>query len=128
MSILKRENWWIWLLIVLFSEGVGMLVLGALLGVYDKNAWYAKWQNWLIGFVLFIFPAFIMLAVFIIQISVLTAIKLNVPGKEIYGTPYIWIICVIVPFIGWLALGAMSLWLSIGTLMALYNGEGEQYI
>ena len=44
MKILKRENWWIWLLLMLFSSGSSNIVLGALLDVYDKNAWYAnKW-------------------------------------------------------------------------------------
>lgn len=30
MKILKRENWWIWLLLTLFSQGSSTLVLGAL--------------------------------------------------------------------------------------------------
>ena len=43
MKILKKENWWVWLLLFLFSEGTSNLVLGALLDVYDKKAWYTKW-------------------------------------------------------------------------------------
>jgi hypothetical protein len=44
MDILKKANWWIWLLLYVFTGGIATLVLGALLNVYDKNAWYAKWQ------------------------------------------------------------------------------------
>jgi len=39
MNILKKENWWIWLLLLLFSNGTSPLVLGALLNVYNKDAW-----------------------------------------------------------------------------------------
>lgn len=128
MNLLKRENWWIWLLVMLFTEGVGIIILGALLGVFDNKAWYAKWQNWALGLILFIIPFFVMLVVFSIQITVLTAAKLNVPGKEIYLTPYFWILCVIVPVIGWITMAAFSLYLIIRILMSLYEGEGEQYI
>lgn len=38
MQILKKENWWIWLLLLLFSSGSSPLVLGALLNVYNKNS------------------------------------------------------------------------------------------
>ena len=48
MNILKKENWWIWLLLFLFSEGTSVLVLGAILDVFDKNAWYAKLKYWII--------------------------------------------------------------------------------
>lgn len=128
MNLLKKENWWVWLLLMLTAGSIGTIVLGALLDVYDKNAWYAKWKNWVIGLVLFIFPAMIMLTIFSIQISVLVAMKLNVQGKEIYGTPYIWILCIIVPIIGWLSMGAMMLWINVNILVSLYNGEGENYI
>ena len=43
MKILKKENWWIWLLLLLFSQGSSTFVLGALLDVYDKKEWYTKW-------------------------------------------------------------------------------------
>ena len=45
MEILKKENYWIWLLLFFFSGGSSNLVLGALLDVFDKNAWYAKPKN-----------------------------------------------------------------------------------
>lgn len=128
MNLLKRENYWFWIIMYFIGNGISMMVLGALLNVYDKDAWYANWKNWLIGLLLFVFPVFIMFAVFMIQITVTVAAKLNVPGKEIYLTPYFWIICLLIPIIGWFAMGALSLYLSIMIIIQLYNGEGEQYI
>lgn len=128
MKILKQENWWVWLILLIFSQGSSTFVLGALLDVYDKNAWYAKWYYWVIGLVCFIFPAIIMVYVFMIQILCETASKLNVPGKEIYLTPYAWILCLIVPIIGWILLVVTLLYLQIWLLVMLYRGEGNKYI
>ncbi|NLL44554.1 MAG: hypothetical protein GX247_02670 [Mollicutes bacterium] len=128
MKILKRENSWVWLLLFLFSSGSSTLVLGALLDVYNRDAWYAKWQYWVMGLLFFIFPFFIMLVIFNIQIIALTAAKLDVSGKEIYLSPYIWILCVIIPVFGWIFVLVMYLYLQIFTIIKLYQGEGEKYI
>ena len=87
MNILKRDNWWIWLLLLFFSNSTSILVLGALVDVYDKDAWYAKWQYWVIGLLLFVFPFFIMFAVFQIVILCKTGAKLKVDGTELYLSP-----------------------------------------
>lgn len=128
MKILKRENWWIWLLLLLFSSGSSTLVLGALLDVYDKDAWYTKWQYWVIGLLALALPFTIMLIVFNIEILSKTAAKLNVPGKEIYLSPYIWLILLILPFIGWIFLIVMVIYLYAWTIVMLYRGAGEKYI
>ena len=128
MKILKQENWWIWLILLLFSQGVSTLVLGALLDVYNKDAWYTKWQYWVLGFVCFIFPFFIMLTIFMVQIMALTAAKLNVPGKELYLSPYVWILCLIIPIIGWIMIPIMFIYLEIWIIVMLHQGEAEQYI
>lgn len=128
MNILKRENWWIWLLLIIFSEGTSTLVLGALLGVFDKDAWYAKWYYWVIGLVCFVFPFAIMYIVFNIEILCKASAKLEVPGKEFYLSPYLWILAIIIPFVGWLAIIITLLYLVIAQLVALYQGKGEQYI
>lgn len=128
MNILKKENWWVWLLLLLFSEGTAVLVLGALLDCFNKEAWYAKWYIWLIGLLLFIFPFAVMVTVLLIQMTSLAAAKLDVQGKEFYLSPYIWIILVIIPIIGWICLGLLFLYLNIGILVQLYNGAGEKYI
>lgn len=128
MKVLKKENWWAWLLLMLGSEGTSTFVLGALLDVYKKDAWYAKWYYWLIGVICFLFPAGIMLCVFSIQILSLVAAKLDVNGKEIYLSPYIWILGLIVPIIGWIAIFALIIYLEIGVIVRLYKGAGEKYI
>ena len=128
MKILKQENWWVWLLLFFFSGGSSTLVLGALLDVYDKNAWYAKWQYWVIGLLLFVFPAMIMLYVFYIQIMTQAAAKLDVSGKEIYLSPYVWIILMIFPIFGWIFFFVLFLYLQIMTIVMLRRGNGNQYV
>jgi hypothetical protein len=128
MKILKKENWWIWLLLMIFSSSSSMIVLGALLDVYEKDAWYTKWYYWIFGLVCFGFPAAIMASVFSLTITCKTAAKLEVPGSEIYLSPYIWILCLIVPIIGWIMFIVMALYISIWPLVMLYNGKGEKYI
>lgn len=127
MNLLKRENWWIWLLLLLFSSGCNTVALGALLDVYNSKAWYTKWYYWVIG-ALLIIPISIMIIVFNIQITSLTAAKLKVSGKELYLSPYIWIILLIVPILGWILFVVLYLYLHIDILIKLYNGAGEKYI
>ena len=127
MKILKKENWWAWLLLLLFSQGSSTFVLGALLDVYDKKAWYTKWYIWVIGLV-FIIPFGVMTTVFSIEILSKIAAKLDVKGREHYLSPYIWIILIIIPFIGWIAFIALTLYLEIAILVKLHAGNGEKYI
>lgn len=115
-------------MLTLFSQGSSTFVLGALLDVYKKDAWYTKWQYWLIGALCFFFPVAIMISVFSVQILCLTAAKLEIPGKEIYLSPYIWIIGVIIPIIGWICLAAGLIYLEVYILIALYKGNAEKYI
>lgn len=127
MDILKRENYWIWILLLLFSGGSSNLVLGALLDVFDKDAWYAKPRNWILGFVCLIFPFFIMIMVFYIEILCKANAKLKTPGSEIYLSPYIWIIYLIIPIIGWIIFLVQLVYLSIWPIVMLYQGNGELY-
>ena len=128
MQILKKENWWIWLLLFIFSSGTSNIVLAAMLNLFDKEAWYANWKNWLIGACCLFVPVMIMFGVFVIQLSCLAAAKLKVPGKEIYLSPSIWILLMIVPFIGWALFVVMMMYVLIWTIVMLYRGEGEKYI
>ena len=128
MKILKKENWWVWFLLFLFSGGSSNLVLGALLDCFDKNAWYAKPKNWILGFICFIFPFFIMIAVFQIQILCKANAKLNTPGKELYLSPYIWLACLIVPIFGWILFGVMLIYLEIWPIVMIHKGNAEKYI
>lgn len=128
MSLLKKENWFACLIIMLFTQGAFGFVLAYMLKLYDKNAWYAKWPYWVFGTLCLIFPAFIMLLVFNIQMLVLSCKKLNVPGSEIYATPYSWIICLIIPVLGWILLLVMSIYLIIWPAIMIKRGEGEKYV
>src|SRR5574344_1983892 len=166
MKILKKENWWIWLLLFIFSSGTSTLVLGALLDVFDKNAWYIRWTKkipkWLIIGIIGLFivgyislssfvitrgnvedvfftttsVAFsllmllftitilfisISISIFMLQILCMTCSKLEVPGSEIYLSPYIWLLCFIVPIIGWIFLFVMLIYLNIYTIVMLYR-------
>lgn len=169
MKILKKENAWIWLILLLLTSGASTFILGALLDVYDKKAWYYRWTKkipkWLfktlivlfvviyiaimvlsllISFGLFkgitlnnnlmtilsflVLAVFVLYTVFTLQILCQTAALLNVQGKEIYLSPYIWILCIIIPVIGWVILIAMTLYLEIFNIVMLYKGSAEKYI
>lgn len=128
MNLLKRENYWIWILLLLFSGGSSNIVLGALLNTYDKKAWYAKPKNWILGIVCFIFPFFIMIAVFQIEIMCKLNAKLNTPGKELYLSPYVWLATLIVPVIGWILFLVLIVYLSIWPIVMIHRGMGEKYI
>ena len=87
-----------------------------------------KWQNWALGLVCFLFPFAIMISVFTLQLTCQVAAKLNLPGSELYLSPYLWLIMIIIPFIGWGAFIALIVYLEIGILVMLYKREGEKYI
>lgn len=128
MALLKKENWFVDLLLVLITQGSFNLVLGYYLKVYDKKAWYMKWQYWAGAALACIFPLALMLVVFVVQTSCNICEKLNVPGKEIYMNPYVWIICLIVPFIGWSIFIVLLIHITIYPIVMIYYGEGEKYI
>lgn len=168
MELLKKENWWIWLMLAFLSGGSSILVLGALLDLYDHEAWYYRWMKKfpkgvvivvgiIIGFVA-LFSPFILsfmavvdipqtnflpfmilsillfiymlvsLVLLIFQIQILAQVnaKLQTPGSEIYLSPYVWILGLIIPIIGWIMLLVMYVYLQIWYLVMLYrNGESQ---
>ena len=128
MSLLKKENWIVSLILMLVTEGIYSFIIAHFLNLYDKEAWYYKWQYWVIGALCLIFPAIIMLMVFQIQITAKVATTLNVPGKEIYNNPYSWILCIIVPVLGWALFAVMILYINIWIIVSIYRGEAEKYI
>lgn len=128
MELLQKKNWWLWILIFLAGNGIGAVVLAATLNLLHKDQWYAKWQYWLIAALCCFFPVGIMLSVFTIQCLCMSAKKLGVPGEEIYATPYTWILCIIVPILGWALLTIMTLYLEIWCIISLYRGHGEKFI
>lgn len=122
MSLIKKENWWIWLLLFLFTFGTENIVLASILNLYKKDAWYTKWYYWVIASLCLLFPFFIMILVFEIESTVLVSKRLNISGSEIYGTPYTWILCLIVPVIGWALFFILFFYLNIEILIQLKKG------
>lgn len=128
MSLLKRKNWWVCLLLQTLSFGLFTFLLAYYLKAYDEDAWYQDWRYWFFAGLAFVFPIMIVALVFAIQIACQVAATLNVPGKEIYNTPYSWIICLIVPVVGWSLLIVMYIYIMIWSIVMLAKGQGEKYI
>lgn len=127
MKLLKRENWWFWLVLHFITGGMDILLLGLFLDVYENDAWYTKWQYWLVGTLLMVTLP-IMLGVLMLQTLANIAKKFGISGHEYYLSPYIWIICVIIPIFGWIIFAVMVIYLMITVLMALYQGKAEKFI
>lgn len=113
MSILKKENWFIDLILMITTGGLFSFALAYSLDLYDKKAWYSNYKYWLFGFLCLIFPAMIMFLVFYVQMLVKVNVKLNTPGIELYSIPYFWIICLIIPLVGWVCMLSMLVYLII---------------
>lgn len=101
MIKLKEKNFWIYVVLNVVTFGLFTFYIAYKLDLYDKSAWYYRWYYWVLGFLLGIFPGLIMFLVFSVQIGSLVSAKLDVPGKEIYLPPYVWIVSLIVPILGW---------------------------
>lgn len=125
MDLIKKDNWVICLILTIITEGLFSLVLASLMKLYDKKAWYCNYKYWLFGALCLLFPVVIMFVVFLVQITCMVAKTLQVPGDEIYNSPYSWIICMVVPVIGWIMLIVMYLYIVIWPIVMIYNGKGE---
>ena len=101
MIKLKEKNFWIYVVLNVVTFGLFTFYIAYKLDLYDKSAWYYRWYYWVLGFLLGIFPGLIMFLVFSVQIGSLVSARLDVPGKEIYLPPYVWIVSLIVPILGW---------------------------
>ncbi len=128
MEVFKRKYWWLWLILFLFSGGMAAVFLAFSLDLFEEDAWYANSKNWLIAFCMLFVPFFIMGIVFTIDMTIQVAAKLELPGKEIYLSPFIWLLCLIIPFLGWIALVVLGFYLEIGILVMIAHGKAEQSI
>lgn len=128
MELLKRKNWWVWLIFFLLGNSLIGIILSALLNTYRRDAWYANVIYWVLGTICCFFPLPIMFSVFVIQSLCMAAAKLGVPGEEIYNAPYSWILCLIVPILGWTLFIIMLLYLNIWCIISIYQGKGEKFI
>lgn len=128
MDFLKRNNWWLCLIISLLTCGLFYIVLAKFMKLYDKDAWYMNKWYWILGGICLIFPIIIMLMVFAVQMNAKVAMNLKVSGSKIYNNPYIWITCIIIPIMGWIVLLIMWLYLLILPNIKLADGYGEKFI
>lgn len=126
--LLNKKNWWIYLLFNIMTFGLINFIIADMMEIYDKNAWYTKKIYWLGALICFILPVIIMFIVFLIQISVEVAHSLNVDGDKIYDNVYVWILCLIIPIVGWIMLIVMYLYINVFSAVAIYNGEGAKYL
>ena len=129
-DFLKRDRWWFWVLLLLVGGTSFYPIIAGLMidGVYEKDAWYTTWYYWLIGVLCCFLPAVIMFYVFVIQILTRVCEKLEVPGSEIYTSPYSWLLCLIVPVIGWILFAVMLIYLEIFLIVSIYRGKGEKFV
>lgn len=128
MNLLKKESWLTNLLFFGLTQGVYIFIISNIMNLYEKNAWYTKWQYWVFGTLCLLFPVMIFFMVFLLQMYVKVAAALDVPGKELYISPYTWILCLVVPVIGWTLLIVMIIYIQIWIIVMLYRGNGEKYI
>ena len=128
MNLLKRKYTILWFALSIITGNISIILLGKLLKVYDKNAWYTKWYYWVLGITFGIIPAIIMLFVLVIETNVKIAKKFNVAGSEIYGYPYVWIGTLIIPVIGWSIFIILMLYIYVWHIISLFQGKGEIYL
>lgn len=128
MDFLKKNNWWLCLILSIITFGLFYIFLAKFMKLYDKDAWYMNKWYWIIGGLCLIFPIFIMLIVFGIQMNCKVANKLKVSGCNIYNTPYTWILFIIIPVVGWVLLIVMLLYIIVLPSVRIYQGYGEKFI
>lgn len=128
MKNLNKEQWTKQFFMTILTLGISNLFLAKKIGAYDEEAWYTKPLYWVLAFLCFIFPLPIMFMVFYFTITTHVCEKLNVPYKEIYLSPYVWLLCLGVPIIGWSLFCVMSIYVIFWPVVMIHRGEGEKYI
>lgn len=119
MNALKKENFVIYLILDVLTLGLFTFYIAYKLDLYEKEVWYSRWYYWVLGFMLGIIPGLVMFLVFSVKIGCLVCEKLNVSGKEIYDYPYSWLVCAIVPILGWTLFIILYIYVHFGYLFSL---------
>ena len=117
--MLKKEHSIIYLILNILTFGFFTFYIAYKLDLYEEDAWYTRWYYWVLGFMLGIIPGLVMLLVFSIKMGILVSEKLKVPGIELYTFPYIWIICLIVPILGWTLFALLYIYVHIWYVFTL---------
>ena len=128
MKYLRRKNWFICFLFNLLTFGMFTFYIGKKLDVYEKDAWYSNFSFWVISFLLGIIPSIFLFIIFNIEIGCKVCSKLSVPLEKYYSYPYIWIIFLIIPIIGWSLFIVLYIYVHFWYIFYLKRGYGEKYI
>ena len=128
MNILKKKYWSICLILNIITLGLFTFYVGKKLHVYDKKSWYYNKLFWMLGFVCGIIPGIVMFIIFYIEVGCKVCIKLNVPFENYYSYPYIWIVTLIIPIIGWTLFIIMMIYVHFWYIFYLKRGYGEFYL
>ena len=110
---MKRKEAIIYTILNIITLGFFNLILASIFDLYNEEAWYNKWYYWFFASLCLIFPVFVMFIVFLIQIITIVAKKLDVHGSSLYETPYTWILCLIIPIVGWICFTVMLIYLLV---------------
>lgn len=128
MRYLRKKNWFICFLLNLVTLGMFTFYIGKKLDVYEDDAWYCNFSFWVISFLLGIIPSIFLFVVFNIEIGSRVCEKLSVPFDKYYSYPYIWILFLIVPVIGWSLFIVFYIYVHFWYIFYLERGYGEKYI
>lgn len=120
--MLKKENWFIYFIMMIFTFGGYIVIPASQLKLFQKDKWYSNYKYWLFGSLSLVFPVFIMLVILIIEMTVEVALKLKVDGSDIYGNPYVWIGLLILPVIGWVLFLVMYIYLHFYIVINIKKG------
>ena len=120
--MLKKENWFICFIMMIFTFGGYIFILASQLNLFKKDKWYSNYKYWLYGTLALIFPVFVMLIVLVIEMTVEVAKKLKIDGSDIYGNPYVWIGLLIIPVIGWIFFLVMYIYLQFYIVINIKKG------
>lgn len=125
MDLLNKKNWIVYFILFCATGGLINIFIAWKLGLLKENAWYKNSKYWIIGFIALIFPVFIMLAVLNLQMIIKIAYKLRVPGDYLYTSIYYWIICLMVPVVGWILFAVMLIYIIVWTNINILRKMGE---
>jgi hypothetical protein len=128
MDLFKKKNWFVWMILYLLIGPFTSIILAGMLDLFNEDSWYCNWKCWLTGALCLLFPLSIMIIVLIFQLTCMIANELDVSGSSIYYNPYTWIVCMIIPFIGWSLLIVMYLYMVIQIIVKIQSGKLEKYI
>ena len=123
--MLKKENWFIYFIMMIFTFGGYIIIPASQLRLFQKDKWYSNYKYWLFGSLALFLPVIIMLVVLVIEMTVEVALKLKVDGSDIYGNPYVWIGLLIVPVIGWVLFLVMYIYLHFYIVINIKKGVLE---